>query len=263
MRYKCLDLFCCAGGAAMGLHRAGFDVTGVDINPQPRYPFEFIQGDALAQDLSQYDFVWASPPCQAHSSLTSLTSKRNNADLIPATRAKTKQWGGIYIIENVAARVLENPVRLCGTHFGLHVARHRYFESNVPLVGLGGCDHRGKELYTVLTKSCRKIGDMRGPSSHEKGKAAMGIDWMTQHELGEAIPPAYSEYLGRQVIQHIESAREARCEELVAMLRDGDMAWEVAGCNSVQGGIRDARFEAILDYRARLLAKIDERRDTQ
>lgn len=201
VRPRALDLFCCAGGAGMGLHRAGFDVHGVDIKFQPHYPFGFTQGDALAQDLTGYDFVWASPPCQAHSTLTRLTSRRINIDLIPATRAKLKAWGGPYIIENVTPRVLENSVMLCGTNFGLGVARHRYFESNLPLVGHENCDHRGKNLVTVLTKSCRSIGDMRGPSCHAAGKTAMGIDWMTQFEMGESIPPAYSFFLGRQIIQ--------------------------------------------------------------
>ena len=205
-RPLCLDLFCCAGGAAMGLHRAGFDVTGVDIKHQPRYPFRFMQGNALDADLTGYDFVWASPPCQAHSTLTKLTSRRANIDLIPETRAKLKAWGGPYIIENVTPKVLENPVMLCGTNFGLGVARHRYFESNLPLTGHTACDHRGKNLVTVLTKSCRKIGDMRGPSCHEIGKAAMGVDWMTQFELGEAIPPHFSEYLGRQIAPRLKAA---------------------------------------------------------
>lgn len=208
-RPSCLDLFCCAGGAAMGLHRAGFDVTGIDIKHQPRYPFAFVQGNALNADLSRYDFVWASPPCQAHSTLTKLTSRRNNLDLIPETRAKLKAWGGPYIIENVTPKVLQNPVMLCGTNFGLLVARHRYFESNLPLTGHTTCDHRGKSLVTVLTKSCRRIGDMRGPSSHAIGKVAMGVDWMTQFELGEAIPPHFSEYLGRQIVPRLKAANIA------------------------------------------------------
>jgi len=203
-----LDLFCCAGGVGMGLHQEGFTVTGVDIKPQPRYPFKFQLGNALDADLTGYDFVWASPPCQAHSSLTALTSRRKNVDLIPETRAKLEAWGGPYIIENVTPKVLRNPVMLCGTNFGLGVARHRYFESNLPIVGNASCDHRGKTLYTVLTKSCRPIGDMRAPSSHEIGKRAMGIEWMTQFELGESIPPAFSRYLGEQVVKFCKANAE-------------------------------------------------------
>lgn len=133
VRPRALDLFCCAGGAGMGLHRAGFDVHGVDIAPQPNYPFGFTQGDALAQDLSGYDLVWASPPCQAHTPLKHRTGKEYEC-FIERTRAKLKAWGGPYIIENVMGAPLINPVMLCGAMFpGLRVYRHRIFESNIAL----------------------------------------------------------------------------------------------------------------------------------
>jgi len=200
---RLLDLFCGAGGCSAGYARAGFDVVGVDIKPQPRYPFEFHCGDALEfarEHGHKFDVIHASPPCQAHSSLTALTSTKEHLDLIPETRELLKELGKPYLIENVPGSPLINPVVLCGTQFDLGVARHRLFESNVPLEGRGDCDHTGRELYTVLTKSCRTIGDMRGPSSHEKGKEVMGVDWMTQYELGLAIPPAYTEWLGRQLV---------------------------------------------------------------
>ena len=199
---KLLDLYCGAGGAGMGYNRAGFEVVGVDIKPQPNYPFEFVQADALEylrEHGHKFDVIHASPPCQAHSSLTVLTSTKEHMDLIPATREALQKTGKPYIIENVPGAPLLDPLTLCGTEFGLGVARHRLFESNMMLTGHGKCNHAGKELYTVLTKSCRVIGDMRGPSSHEQGKKAMGVDWMTQFELGLAIPPAYTEFLGLQL----------------------------------------------------------------
>lgn len=137
-----LDLFCGAGGAAEGYHRAGFDVVGIDINPQPRYPFRFIQGDAL--DVSLWpvgvDVIHASPPCQALSTQTPDKSKHLN--LIPATRDVLVGSGLPYVIENVegARRSMVDPIRLCGSSFGLDVRRHRYFESNVDLQGVA-CDH--------------------------------------------------------------------------------------------------------------------------
>ena len=188
----------------MGYHRAGFEVVGVDINPHPNYPFEFHQADALYFPLNGFDVIHASPPCQAHSSLTSLTSTKTHVDLIPETRRRIQ--GYPYVIENVPHSPLINPIILCGTNFGLAVARHRLFESNLLIVGHNGCNHNSRQLYTVLTKSCRKIGDMRGKSSHSIGKRAMGIDWMTQFEMGLAIPPAYTEHIGNQIKRHITNA---------------------------------------------------------
>jgi len=212
MKPRILDLFCGAGGAGMGYHLAGFEVVGVDINPQPRYPFEFHQGDALVylrEHGHEFDAIHSSPPCQAHSSLTALTSTKTHCDMIPATRWELTRTGKAWVIENVPGAPLVSPVQVCGTAFGLKVARHRMFESNVALTGTGACSHKGKELYTVLTKSCRVIGDMRGPSSHQTGKAAMGVDWMTQMELGEAIPPAYTEFLGLQLRAALMLSRAA------------------------------------------------------
>jgi DNA (cytosine-5)-methyltransferase 1 len=190
----------------MGYHLAGFEVVGVDIKPQPNYPFKFIQGDALkylAAHGHEFDAIHASPPCQVHSAMTRFSSTKEHIDLIPQTRELLQQSGKPYIIENVPGSPLINPVTLCGTEFGLGVARHRLFESNVPLTGHGKCNHAGQQLYTVLTRSCRKIGDMRGPSSHDIGKKAMDVGWMTQFELGLSIPPAYTKFLGEQMKQHL------------------------------------------------------------
>ena len=112
---RCLDLFCCEGGAGMGLHRVGFDVTGVDINPQPRYPFRFVQGDALAQDLTGFDFVWASPPCQRYTmAQNAAKNAHNHPDLVGPVRDMLTAWGGPWIIENVVGAPLRNPVQVCG-----------------------------------------------------------------------------------------------------------------------------------------------------
>lgn len=189
-RLRCLDLFCCAGGAATGLHRAGFEVTGVDVVPQPRYPFSFIQGDALKQDLSQFDFVWASPPCQAYSTLKTMPNLRKHEKLIPSVRNMLEEWGGPWIIENVegSKRELRDPVMLCGSMFGLEsngyqVRRHRYKEKRHYAKPK---ETRGKPCGVVLPQAW--------------GLEAMGVSWMNIKEACECIPPAYSEYLGRQVI---------------------------------------------------------------
>lgn len=212
-RPKLLDLFCCAGGAAVGYHRAGFEVVGVDIDPQPRYPFEFIQHDALTLDrdfLASFDAIHASPPCQSYSDL----AKRNgNAHmwprLIEPTRDLLQSLGVPYIIENVEGAPLLAPVVLCGTMFpGLRVLRHRLFESNIDL----SVPEHGKHPL-VFTHDKRKAhyGKLDqdtsfvqvtggGNSSIANAKAALGIDWMNKHELNESIPPAYTEFIGSQLL---------------------------------------------------------------
>jgi DNA (cytosine-5)-methyltransferase 1 len=214
MALKALDLFCSAGGASVGLYRAGFEVTGVDINPQPRYPFRFIQGDALAQDLGGYDLVWASPPCQAHTSMKAMHNAKRHADLIPATREKLKAWGGLYIIENVAGAPLESPTRLCGTMFGLgcfgaELRRHRLFESNFH-VATRPCNHQQSVIgiYGGHVRNRRRdTNGNRGVDGFtmEDAQTAMGIKWMTLAELCQAIPPAYSEYLGLFAMKALSS----------------------------------------------------------
>ena len=205
---RCADLFCGAGGAAMGLHRAGFAVTGWDIRPQTRYPFDFQLGDALDADLSGFDFVWASPPCQAHSALRHLHPAKEYECYIERTREKLKAWGGPYIIENVPGAPLVNPVKLCGSTFGLRVRRHRLFESNVPLV-VPPCNHavQGRPIDVSGTGG-RRInrrendhgGNTNKPRNLNEAQQAIGIEWMCRAEIAQAIPPAYSEFLGRQVM---------------------------------------------------------------
>lgn len=203
VRPRALDLFCCAGGAGMGLHRAGFDVHGVDIAPQPNYPFGFTQGDALAQDLSGYDFVWASPPCQNHSRMSGCREglRDKYPSLIAATRAKLRAWGGLYIIENVVGAPLENPVMLCGAMFGLATYRHRIFESNVALTVPPHPKHSTPTSKAGHWKPGTLISVAGNCAPMSMAREAMGIDWTTRAELVEAIPPAFSLFLGRQIIQ--------------------------------------------------------------
>jgi DNA (cytosine-5)-methyltransferase 1 len=204
MKQKALDLFCCAGGAGMGLHRAGFEVVGVDIEPQPNYPLRFIQGDALEADLSGFDFVWASPPCTAHTALNH-AQKGKIVSLVERTREKLKAWGGVFIIENVPGAPLINPIMLCGTMFGLEVIRHRIFESNVLLLAPGDCQHRGTvadgTYVSVHGGGQRSTHTIPYSEQRRRWEKAMGIEWTkTRKELCNAIPPAYSEYLGRQIL---------------------------------------------------------------
>jgi DNA (cytosine-5)-methyltransferase 1 len=199
---RALDLFCGAGGASMGLYRAGFDVTGIDINPQPRYPFKFIEGDAMDADLGGYDLVWASPPCQRYT--VAQNAAKNAAahpDLIPAVREMLEAWGGPWIIENVIGAPLRNPTLLCGLAMGLKVKRHRIFESNHFLLS-PLCPSHNQDYYVIFGHEVRnrRHGQAAGRKNKiSEGRAAMGIDWMTRGELSEAIPPVYSEFLGRQI----------------------------------------------------------------
>jgi DNA (cytosine-5)-methyltransferase 1 len=216
------DFFCCAGGAGEGLRWAGFDVIGVDIQDRKNYPFNYIRGDLFKLDrrlISFGDFYWASPPCQHHSDL----AKRNgNAhewpDLIPQTRALLKSLGKPWCIENVEGAPLIDPVMLCGTMFpGLRVLRHRLFETNFPLVAPPHGAHPICHTFDKRKRQFGKTDEMRdfvqvtggGNSSLKAASDAMGIDWMTKGEINEAIPPAYSEYIGRAALAHIASQREA------------------------------------------------------
>lgn len=209
-RPRLLDLFCGAGGAAMGYHRAGFDVVGVDINAQPRYPFEFVQADAMSYPLDGFDVVHASPPCQAFSDL----AKRNgNAHkwpkLIDPMRDRLATWGGAFVIENVEGAPLIDPVVLCGTMFeGLRVIRHRLFEASfridVPQHGkhpLVFTHDRRKGHFGQLDQNKSFVQVTGGGNSTiANARAAMGIEWMNKHELNEAIPPAYTQHVGNAAL---------------------------------------------------------------
>ena len=213
MRPRLLDLFCGAGGAAMGYHRAGFDVVGVDIHPQPRYPFEFHQADALSQlsavaTVSHFVAIHASPPCQFATSYRRRNGVAVNAvNLIPETRRMLEAIGLPYVIENVeqARPYLVDPVMLCGSSFGLDVRRHRLFETNWPLVA-PPCDHGWQTprfppaTNRTNLRSTVEVGSYR--CAH-LSPAAMDIAWMTNAEISQAIPPAFTEHIGRQLIDHL------------------------------------------------------------
>lgn len=210
-----LDLFCGAGGAGMGLHRAGFDVIGVDIQPQRNYPFRFVQADALKPpfSLTQFDFVWASPPCQAFVSLRWMYNAKTHADLIPPTRALLEKAGRPYVIENVMGAPIKGWVKLCGTMFGLgaedaELRRHRLFETSFACLSPPCCHGKKARVIGVYgghgRDRRRKINTQ--DFSVDARREAMGIDWMTGAELSEAIPPAYSEFIGRAALKNAERA---------------------------------------------------------
>ena len=207
-----LDLFCGAGGASRGIHNCGFEVVGVDNVHQPNYPYEFFCDDAvefMECGLSDFDFIWASPPCQAYSwsSACRRNEGREYADLVEITRDYLQKSGKPYIIENVVGAPLLDPVILCGTMFPgqLKVFRHRLFESNIPLKVEMECKHEGHEAKKRRSDN----GDFFTVAGHWVGTTsewsdAMGIDWMTKSELAQAIPPVYSEYLVKQVLENVE-----------------------------------------------------------
>ena len=217
---RLLDLFCGAGGAAVGYYRAGFtDIVGLDNRPMPRYPFTFVQADALeylAEHGREFDVIHASPPCQAYTGMRRLTLSRfgvchtKHPDLIAVTRKALIETDRPYLIENVQGAPLQTQVILCGAAFGLaHLARHRHFECSLLLPNPPQCAHYGNE-YTLCVIGNRPDGRRvsyrqhrlcRVPHSLAEAGAAMGIDWMTWDEIREALPPAYTEWIGRRLIE--------------------------------------------------------------
>lgn len=232
MKPRLLDLFCGAGGAAMGYSRAGFEVVGVDVRPHPNYPFEFIQAEALGfleqlrdgwylhkdgvhEDwaLIDFDAIHASPPCQFATDYQRTGLIHEHENLIPGTRRLIHETRLPYVIENVekARPWLVAPVRLCGSMFDLDVRRHRLFETNWNLVPGWGCRHRiWSRRYPAATnrrpnsRYTVEIGVRRIPLTVQK--RAMGVDWeVTREELSQAVPPAYTELIGHQLMQHIQA----------------------------------------------------------
>jgi DNA (cytosine-5)-methyltransferase 1 len=208
---RLLDLFCCAGGAGMGYHRAGFEVVGVDIKPQPRYPFEFHQADALEylrEHGHEFDVIHASPPCQRYSEGTPPEYRMLHPDLIAPTREALKQADKPYVIENVemARSILVNPVMLCGSMFGLKIWRHRYFEI-YPFWFMSpmSCRHDFEPILISGMGSTPKRNGKRYKSPIAEKREAIKIDWMTTEEITEAIPPAYTEFIGAQLMQALEA----------------------------------------------------------
>ena len=219
----------------MGLHRAGLEVVGVDIRPQPRYPFEFHQADALTFPTEDFDFIWASPPCQKHTAMKTMHNAKEHADLIPETREKLKASGVPWCMENVVGAPLRYPLTLCGTMFGLGVEdadlqRHRQFETSFPMLFVPPCNHGARAtigvygghvrnrkrtigIYGEGARDSRRKLDKGVPDfTIQQGRAAMDIDWMTAAELSQAIPPAYSEFIAREAIRQglfLASLKEA------------------------------------------------------
>lgn len=210
---RALDLFCGAGGATKGLQRAGFHVTGIDIKRQPRYCGDaFVQGDAINPpvDLRAFDFIWASPPCQGFCDLKSMYNAKEHDNLIPATRELLIDSGRPYSIENVEGAPLGESgylIMLCGTMFGLRTAdgcaqlrRHRLFETSFSIPLRPRCHHKGPVIgvYGGHGRDRRRTVNTQDFST-ESRREAMGIEWMDGATLSQAIPPAYSEFIGRQV----------------------------------------------------------------
>ena len=204
---KLLDLYCKAGGAAMGYAiaaGAGFEITGVDKDPQPRYPFKFIQADAieyLRDHWQEYDVIHASPPCQKNSTMTKgLWKDRldSHPELIAPTRELLVKSRKPYIIENVPTAPLINPVVLCGSMFGIGVRRHRLFETSFPMIA-PSCNHKAQgkvvAVYGHSGGSSKRDGIKFG--GVESWKVAMDIHWMIGAELAEAVPPAYTAYIAK------------------------------------------------------------------
>jgi DNA (cytosine-5)-methyltransferase 1 len=242
-RPRLLDLFCGAGGAAVGYHRAGFDVVGVDIEPQPHYPFEFWQMDALefCEDTGEWDFdaIHASPPCQRWSTAT--PSPHIHPDLIAPIRELLVATGLPYVIENVPGSPLRKDLVLCGSMFGLKVRRHRIFESNIPLMALS-CDHAGQgQPWGVYgdgggTSIPRTTGGSRGRKAKQSEWAhLMGMEWADPQEIKEAIPPAYTEYIGCRLMEYLEHEQNVPSEELQEQaLRQGAMPKALPGVEVVR-----------------------------
>lgn len=204
---KALDLFCGAGGASEGLRMAGFEPTGVDILFQPAYPFRFINGD-VTKGLwipEQFDFIWASPPCQAFTAYKRRKAHvKPMANLIPTIREMLRNSGTPYVIENVPGAPLENPVTLCGSMFGLDVRRHRNFEASFEIRPMDCAHEKQAPRFPPATNRTNlrrtvEVGVWRIPL--ETQRKAMGIYWMDREELSQAIPPAYSEYIGREFLR--------------------------------------------------------------
>lgn len=228
-----LDLFCCAGGAAKGYAGAGFDVVGVDVKPQPRYPFKFCEADALdmlddllngydpfGYRLADFDAIHASPPCQTFSGLSNAVpgTKDKYPDLIEPVRSRLKRAPLPYVIENVAHAPLPSQdtldgsygVELCGTMFGRRLQLHRLFETSIPLLPPRGCDHSGYVLnpYNVAGRA-RIRAEFPDETIAQAWRREKGVEWMNGHEASEAIMPAYTEYIGVFLMLYCERRLEA------------------------------------------------------
>lgn len=212
---KLLDLFCGGGGCARGYADAGFEIVGVDINPQPHYPYTFVQADALEYldraSLSQFDVIHASPPCQHYTVMLSNNPQMRDKhpDLIPIVRTKLQDLDLPYVIENVAGSPLIKSIMLCGGMFGLRTYRHRYFESNIFLFQPHHFKHKAKAAHCSTIPRPDEFWSIAGKfGQKDQAQRAMGIDWMKDvKEIANAIPPAYTHYIGLQLINALELER--------------------------------------------------------
>lgn len=211
-KLKALDLFCGAGGASTGLAQAGFEVTGIDIIQQPNYPFKFIQKDATKlplKFLKQFDFIWASPPCQLFTQAKHLMKaqghKTSALNLIPQTRKLLNKINLPFVIENVPGAPLSKDLVLCGSSFGLGVRRHRIFECNFHM-NQPECKHRiqGRPWGVYHCPNDNIPCGGRTAKNVEHGRKVMGVNYMSWNELKESIPPKYGEYIGKFAIKHIK-----------------------------------------------------------
>jgi SAM-dependent methyltransferase len=198
MRPRLLDLGCKAGGASTGYARAGFDVTGVDLEPQPHYPFEFIQGDMLTFPFDGFDAIHASPPCQHHANVTAWRGSRDDhPDVLTPFLARLENITVPWVVENVPEALPTWDYVLCGSQFGLSVRRHRGFR-------------RGNWAAFELMPPCQHVRLL--PFMHKGERAyadAMGCQWMTKEEARQAIPPAFTEYVGRLLLGFLSPALAA------------------------------------------------------
>jgi DNA (cytosine-5)-methyltransferase 1 len=228
-KLKVLDLCCGAGGASEGYYRAGFDVVGIDHVKQPHYKFEFILADALPYLINnwlrieaEFDLITGGPPCQKYSDLTPDAYKAGHSDMLEHVLAFLRTKNKPYIIENVsgARRHMINPVMLCGSMFGLPIWRHRYFENNLDIFASPACCNH--ELIPILVSGVtrrtqtpkvvvsgrssfgwREGIQRRKENTAEEKRQAMGINWMTEKEVTQAIPPAFTHWLGQQAINYL------------------------------------------------------------
>ncbi|WP_329176067.1 SAM-dependent methyltransferase [Streptomyces decoyicus] len=207
-RPRLLDLYCCQGGAAKGYADAGFDVTGVDLNPQPRYPYRFVQADAIAFVLehgAEFDFIHGSPPCQ-HDSECQRIQANDHPDLIAPTRTGLEATGRPWVLENVRGAVpkLHEPVMLCGQMLGLANYRHRYFETGggFTLVQPGHPAHLVPQAKMGRPVPPGYYGQFVGNfSGVPLAREVLGVPWMNRDGIRECVPPAYTQHVGTAALE--------------------------------------------------------------
>lgn len=227
---RLLDLFCGAGGAAAGYAAAGFEVVGVDWEHHPTFPYQQVTADALAvlddlDYLATFDVVHASPPCQAYSDLAARWRGNTYPDLVALVRDKLRAADTVYVIENVEGAPLRDPVTLCGSMFGLaavgpdgvrrQLRRHRLFESNVVLTAPGPCTHWG-DIIGVYGHGGGGQQARGYKATRSEAVAALGIHWMRIEDLAQAIPPAYTQHLGKQLASKITTGQHHQPTRLPA-----------------------------------------------